>query len=472
MDGLEERVFEVSVEAFETKTGTAVTLGKATKQIRVSSTAPPAGPTPKVTIEEIGSGPYRTGQPVGLRASVENFGSKQPLFLWKCGNEPREPTDYKPEVTKPCTYVTEGTYIVKVTAKSIDGGIKDITDEKHIYIGKNNPPEIPIVLFSSSPVKYNAIVKATADATDSENDNVLYKFIWKKDGNEIQTQDYSTQKVSKLNLGSKGVKKGDTVTVTVQVKDDKGAVQSTTVTKTLTLSNDKPNIDSIKLDYTAPVYVGAVLKCIVKATDPEEGTLSNIEYKWYVNRVVKTTAGSPSITDTYTAEGVGNKIKCKATAIDSQGEKSAESFSDEVMVENRKPVVTVVSPPGSRWFEDREFTLSIKAVDVDSKITSMGVVATFTSPGYDYYLNGDYVVCSDSPTEKPFSSGTRNYKAKCECTDLNQHDCTVDYYFLEESADGPITRGLTINTKTATIINGAVSEEIHEKRDSIQFENT
>ena len=214
------------------------------------------------------------------------------------------------------------TISVRVTAS--DGQLG--TDASTSVVIGDSAPTAAVSLSSSAPAT-NAVLSATAVASDPDNDPLSYRFVWKVNGVVRRTSPTINQSDSfDLGLAGNG-DHGDAVAVELVASD--GALDSAVATAGATIVNSAPTV-AVSLNTTTP-STKMVLVATVVGTDPDLDGLTYV-YTWKLNGVVKRTVTTTSTTDRYdiTLKGNGKKgdmVTVTVTASDGTLTSPAASLS-------------------------------------------------------------------------------------------------------------------------------------------------
>ena len=139
---------------------------------------------------------------------------------------------------------------------------------------KNFLPSATVSLSDSSPGT-NEILTATATGDDFDGDTVSFSYLWKVNGNIVQST-LTADLTDTLDLSNAGNgDNGDTVTVTVIPGD--GSNQGDTVTDTANVGNQVPVVDSVTITNTLRTFTVATTNVV--AHDDDGDTLT-YDYQW------------------------------------------------------------------------------------------------------------------------------------------------------------------------------------------------
>ena len=191
------------------------------------------------------------------------------------------------------------TVSVRVTAS--DGQLG--TDASTSVVISDSAPTAAVSLSNNAPAT-NAVLSATAVASDPDNDPLSYRFVWKVNG-VVRRTSASVNQSDSFDLGLPGNgDHGDAVAVDLVASD--GALESAVATAGATIVNSAPTV-AVSLNTTTP-STKMVLVATVVGTDPDLDGLTYV-YTWKLNGVVKRTVTTTSTTDRYdiTLKGNGKK---------------------------------------------------------------------------------------------------------------------------------------------------------------------
>ena len=191
------------------------------------------------------------------------------------------------------------TISVRVTAS--DGQLS--SDASTSVVISDSAPTAAVRLSNTAPAT-NAVVSATATASDPDNDPLSYRFVWKVNGVVRQITPGPGASDS-FDLGVMGNgDHGDVVAVDFVASD--GTFDSAVATANATVVNSAPTV-AISLNTTTPTPK-TVLVATVVGQDLDSDGLTYV-YTWKLNGVVKRTVTTASTTDRYDISLKGNGKK-------------------------------------------------------------------------------------------------------------------------------------------------------------------
>jgi len=191
------------------------------------------------------------------------------------------------------------TISVRVTAS--DGELS--TDASTSVVISDSAPSAAVRLSNTAPAT-NAVVSATAAASDPDNDSLSYRFVWKVNGVVRQiTPGPNASDTFDLGVPGNG-DHGDSVVVEVIALD--GTLDSAVASAGATVVNSAPTV-AVSLSTTTPT-TKTVLVAIVVGQDPDRDGLTYV-YSWTLNGVVKRTVTTTATTDRYDISLKGNGKK-------------------------------------------------------------------------------------------------------------------------------------------------------------------
>ncbi|MEK6227095.1 MAG: hypothetical protein AABM40_12495 [Chloroflexota bacterium] len=191
------------------------------------------------------------------------------------------------------------TISVRVTAS--DGQLS--SDASTSVVISDRAPSAAVSLSNTAPVT-NAVVSATATASDADNDPLSYRFVWKVNGVVRQITPGPAASDS-FDLGVMGNgDHGDVVVVELVASD--GTLDSAVATANATVVNSAPTV-AVSLSTTTPT-TKTVLVATVVGQDPDSDGLTYV-YTWKLNGVVKRTVTTTATTDRYDISLKGNGKK-------------------------------------------------------------------------------------------------------------------------------------------------------------------
>jgi DNA-binding beta-propeller fold protein YncE len=191
------------------------------------------------------------------------------------------------------------TISVRVTVS--DGQLS--TDASTSVVVSDSAPTAAVSLNNTAPAT-NAVVSATATASDPDNDPLSYRFVWKVNGVVRQVTPGPAASDS-FDLGVVGNgDHGDLVVVELVASD--GTLESAVATANATVVNSAPTV-ALSLNTTAPT-MKTVLVATVVGQDPDRDGLTYV-YTWKLNGVVKRQVTTMATTDRYDISVKGNGKK-------------------------------------------------------------------------------------------------------------------------------------------------------------------
>ncbi len=230
----------------------------------------------------------------------------------------------------------------------------------------NRVPVVESVLLTPSDPASNQPVTATVSATDADSDSLALTYIWKVNGNVVQTTTDSNSFTDTLDLSVTGQgDAGDVITVEVAAND--GKQTSATATATTTVINGEPEVTLISLTPTAPLPTEFLIAAVA-AFDPDNDPVT-LTYVWKRSgEVVRTTTDTASVTDTLdlsTISGLtsGDEITVEVTPHAGGKEGATETASTTI---NRAPTVDSVALTPSELTTTQTVTATVVASDLDN----------------------------------------------------------------------------------------------------------
>ncbi len=225
---------------------------------------------------------------------------------------------------------------VKDGKHSSDGD--DSKTAEFTIVAPNQPPAISnLSPDKSSPQEAGATVTWAAEASDPENDPILYRFIL----NGQPVTDWTPQSQWTWTTTSADVGNNQ---VGVQVKDGKhnpDGDDSKTAGFTIVAANQPPAISSISADKSSPQETGAIVTWTAEASDPENDP---ILYRFFLNGLPVTdwTPQNQWIWTISNANVGDNQIEVQIRDghhADQNGFDDSKSASFTVTAPNQKPVI-------------------------------------------------------------------------------------------------------------------------------------
>ena len=421
MGSATQRTFDVSVEAFETKTGTVVTLGKATKNIRVGTTATGATEQKRVTISPQPSA-AKTGEEVTLTAAVEGVdeATKPKLtYEWTC----QEGTviGFGKEIK--CVFTKEGSKKVEVKVKYESSEIG--SNYINIPITIAPIPTLTVTLDEGkTTVRAVSTDKIRARVTPNKLPSTLttYRYEWfcKEDASRTTisstTPDATTSSSQNYYDCTYIDTDAGTKKIHVRIKEQPaiiGISDAVTVTK-----NKKPTIDSVTVTPSSNVYKDTSLKCTASGVSDPDGSSDlgsgHLSYKW-LSPCESTTALATTETLTPSALNPGAVLCCEVTATDIYGAVTPKK-SGPITIDN-KPADISYTPLSVK--EDTRFPITVTVKDIDNQIQKIIIQANLcknTWTGFGWSSDDEIVNKNiECPSNDPYGY----------CTCKNSYECTA-----------------------------------------------
>lgn len=215
---------------------------------------------------------------------------------------------------------------------------------------------------------------ATATTSDDDGHAVTLTYVWKLNGEVVQTTENTASLTDTLDLSLLSQRQpGDAITVEVTPND--GLNNGTTATVS-TAINRAPVVDAIQLSPIAPT-TNTLLTATVETHDAESDPIT-LTYVWKVNGVVaRMTTNTSSLADTFdlslTGNGnIGDQISLEVTPSD--GKVTGTTATASVMVANSAPVVdSVVVTPSNPIVTDT-LTATVTVSDDDDDAVTVNYV--------------------------------------------------------------------------------------------------
>jgi len=217
---------------------------------------------------------------------------------------------------------------VRVTAS--DGQLS--TDASTSVVISDSAPTAAVGLNSSAPAT-NAVLSATAVASDADNDPISYRFVWRVNG-ALRRSSSGLNPSDSFDLGIAGNgDHGDGVVVELVASD--GTLESAVASAAANVANSAPTV-AVSLNTTTPT-TKSILIATVLGQDIDSDGLTYV-YTWWLNGVVKRTVTTTSTTDRYdlSVRGNGDKgdvVRVTVTATD--GSLTSPSASIGATVRNK-----------------------------------------------------------------------------------------------------------------------------------------
>jgi DNA-binding beta-propeller fold protein YncE len=191
---------------------------------------------------------------------------------------------------------------VTVEVVASDGSLQSDVARATATVAVNSPPAVSVALSPASPAS-NAVVTATAAASDADQDPLSYSFTWKVTGVIRKTSSGpNPSDTFDLSVAGNG-NHGDVVTVEVAVSD---LLSSSTASATAVVANTPPTA-TVYLSSSTPA-TNDVLYAGVVAEDVDGDALS-LSYIWRVNGAVKRTVTTTARVDRFDLSVKGNGDK-------------------------------------------------------------------------------------------------------------------------------------------------------------------
>ncbi len=229
--------------------------------------------------------------------------------------------------------------------------------------GVNDAPSTPtIVIQPSAPTPTDDLTcSRTQNATDIDEDTIVYFIDWYKDG-VLQTSYTNTSTVSSAATSS------DELWSCVMTAFD-GTVNGTAANTSTTIGNNPPTIPTIAFTPSLP-YTSDMLYCNVttNSTDADNDSIDYL-YEFYKDNILnftnQTNVTYAPLPSALTAKG--EVWKCSVRAYDNKSYSNSTSSTRTII--NTEPVVTVNSPvsgtPSVVEPDYQEFNLSVYDADND-----------------------------------------------------------------------------------------------------------
>ncbi len=288
-------------------------------------------------------------------------------YVWKINGAEAQTTTGSTSLTDMLDLSTFDTLqpgdVITIEATPTAVGIAGATATASITV--NRAPVVESVLLTPSDPASNQTVTATVSATDADNDSLTLTYVWKVNGNVVQTTDsVNFTDTLALSLTGQG-DAGDVITVEVTANDGKQI--GGTATATTTVVNTAPEVAFISLTPTAPLP-SEFLIAAVSASDPDNDPVT-LTYVWKRNgEVVQTTTETASVTDTLdlnTISGLtsGDEITVEVTPHAGGVDGVTETASTTI---NRAPTVDSVALTPSELTTTQTVTATAVASDLDN----------------------------------------------------------------------------------------------------------
>jgi hypothetical protein len=206
----------------------------------------------------------------------------------------------------------------------------------------NDDPTASVSLDLSAPTT-NDTLTATVTASDPDGDALTFTYVWKVNGAVVRTTAATTSLTDTLDLSQAGNgDRGDLVTVEVTPFDGTGFGAITIASATV--ANTAPTA-TVGLDSSAPL-TDDTLTATATSSDAD-GDAVTFTYVWKVDGVVvKTTAGTTSLTDTLDLSVAGNGDRGQVITVEvtpSDGTDSGSAATASVTVASTAPVAGTIA---------------------------------------------------------------------------------------------------------------------------------
>jgi len=172
----------------------------------------------------------------------------------------------------------------------------------------NNPPTVDSVTISPSNPKTNDTLVGAVTARDADGDSLTYAYQWTRNGADIVGATGATLDLSAPGNGDRG----DSIAVRVTASD--GSLTSAPVTSTPVVIADSAPVATVALNPTSPT-TQSVMTATATASDAD-GDAVSFTYVWKVNGVVRRTAVTASLTDSFDLGRPGNGNKGDVVAVE------------------------------------------------------------------------------------------------------------------------------------------------------------
>ncbi|MGE5690197.1 MAG: OmpL47-type beta-barrel domain-containing protein [Pseudomonadota bacterium] len=228
----------------------------------------------------------------------------------------------------------------------------------------NSLPTAAVSVAPAAPTT-NATLTATATKADADGDTVGLTYVWKVDGVTRKTTSGSSSLTDTLDLSGAG--DGDRgQTVSVEVTPNDGSVDGAAASDSTTVANSAPTA-TVSLAPASPTTDQTVTATATEADPDGDGV--TLTYVWKVDGVVrKTTAGSPSLTDTLDLAQAGNGDKGQTVSVEvapNDGSVDGAAATDSAAIGNSAPTVTSAAIDQASPHTGDTLTVAVSSADAD-----------------------------------------------------------------------------------------------------------
>ena len=196
----------------------------------------------------------------------------------------------------------------------------------------NSEPTAPKISISpkNPTTMHNLISVIRSKSTDIDNDKIIYRYTWYKDGIEVISGEDKNKIVSSETL------KGHTWKVQVRAFD--GEVESKPEVAEVKIKNLAPKPPILSINPSKPITTDD-LNCIInKDGIDKDGDSLSYDYQWFKNgKSINNTSNVISASETKK----GDKWKCQVRSFDGEIKSNAVSFN--IVIINSKPTAPVVT---------------------------------------------------------------------------------------------------------------------------------